>query len=229
MRVGSERRAVALDHAGETRRAHLLLGIEQHLDVDRRRLLLRAEQVDRGQQHHDRRLVVGRRAREHAQLGIERARLQLLASDLLPFALRVAPLDDGSERIRLRPVLGNDRLAVEMRIQQHCARLRAGTRELGQHGRAARGIVEPTHLEAALRERLLEESRVALDVRRLVCDVRESRAGRGTPANSAGPDVRRPRSASRRARCWRERDEHDDRHERRRAHGLLRGGIARES
>ena len=84
----------------------------------------RLQQIDRRQQHQDRRFVVRRRAREHAQLGIERRRQQRLASDDLPLPLASRRLTTGLERALLRPFLRHHRLAVEMDVEED--RLRAG-------------------------------------------------------------------------------------------------------
>jgi hypothetical protein len=116
-------------------------------------------------------------------------------------------------------------LTVEVRIQQDCARLRTGACELGEHGRSLGRIVDPPHLETALRERLLEEGRVALDVGRLVRDV-----GEREQVEKFRPILLRVACdvGAQRARV-RALHENDDRHEQCRAHGLLRCGMAHES
>jgi hypothetical protein len=77
------------------------------------------------------------------------------------------------EGIRLLPVLGDYRLSVEMNVEQDRPRGAVCARELCKHCGSVGGIREQRRPESALLECALQKRRVALDVRRLVGNVRQ--------------------------------------------------------
>jgi hypothetical protein len=95
-----------------------------------------------------------------------------VARDRLPCAARVETLHDGIERTRLRPFPGHDRLAVEVDVEEDRLRARRAS-ERREHERTPRGIREQLRAEPAPFECAPDEFRVALDVGRLVRDVRD--------------------------------------------------------
>ena len=81
-RIGVEQPSVRGDDAGQARRGDLLLAVEDDLDADRRLPAFSRQDVHRGEEHLDWRLVVRGGPGEYAQLRIERRRQQLLTVDL---------------------------------------------------------------------------------------------------------------------------------------------------
>jgi hypothetical protein len=160
--VACQEPALRGGHAADRRRALLLLAVDQHLDVDRGVGGGLLEAIERGEEHGDRRLVVGGRAAEHAQLGIERRGEQRVAGDDVPAASRVALLDHRLPRARLRPLAIDDRLAVEVHVEQDGpGAARAATRRKGRLVAVVSRRVKPRARNA------LEERDVGDDIGRV--------------------------------------------------------------
>ena len=172
-RVGRERRTRGRYRSGEARRADLLLAVQHDFEIERERLRLRREHVERRQQHQDRRFVVGRGPREHAELRIQRPCLQGVRRYVLPLAGVIAAPDHGHEGIGLRPLRRDHRLPVVVVVEENRREARS-RRELGEHDRPVGRIRHQAHVEAAPLERARHEIRVALDVGRLSGDIRNA-------------------------------------------------------
>ncbi|MNS44426.1 hypothetical protein D3C72_768680 [compost metagenome] len=161
--VAGQQVAMGLHHLADGGRALLLLAVQDHLDIDRGLGACRLHRIDGRQQHHDRPLVVRRGTTEDPPLRVHRPREQVGHVDLLPIALGALLLQHRRPRTLLRPLGGDDRLAIQVHIEQDGLARRLLARILGEQHRLA-VVVQRLGRESTLAECLLEPGHIAPDI-----------------------------------------------------------------